>query len=155
MLVEPRAASVSQPEVVTSATSPGIGGKAPSDDPVSETPDGRFPRSLRLLTGRDYQRVMRGGTRVHTANLMLVVSAAPVGHARLGLAVSRRRVRLAHERNRIKRVARETFRLARAELPPLDIVVLAKPGADELPIEELHRQMRHALKKASRKCAQS
>ena len=115
----------------------------------------RFPRSARLLTGRDYQRVMRGGVRVHTANLMLVISANPDGAARLGLAVSRRRVRLAHERNRIKRVARETFRLNHHDMPAMDVVVLAKPGADGLPMEDLQRQMRQALKKASRKCDRS
>ncbi|WP_372591338.1 ribonuclease P protein component [Guyparkeria sp.] len=140
---------------MTSATLPEAGAHSRPDDGGSESLDSRFPRSVRLLTGRDYQAVMRGGMRVHTANLMLVVSASPAGHARLGLAVSRRRVRLAHERNRIKRVAREEFRLSRAELAPMDVVVLAKPGADELPMEDLHRQMRHALKKASRKCAQS
>jgi len=108
-----------------------------------------------MLTGRDYQRVMRGGARVHTANLMLVVATGASDQARLGLAVSRRRVRLAHERNRIKRVARETFRLHRHDMPSMDVVVLAKPGADRLPMEDLQRQMRQALKKASRKCDRS
>lgn len=116
---------------------------------------GRFPRSARLLSGRDYQRVMRGGKRVHTANLMLALRVNPEGEPRLGLAVSRKRVRLAHERNRIKRVAREHFRLERFELPGMDVVVLAKPGADTLSLPELHRQMRQALDKASRKCAAS
>ncbi|MFW6021488.1 MAG: ribonuclease P protein component [Guyparkeria sp.] len=116
---------------------------------------GRFPRSARLLSGRDYQRVMGGGNRVHTANLMLALRPNPGAEPRLGLAVSRKRVRLAHERNRVKRVAREQFRLGRAELPGMDVVVLAKPGVDELPMAELHRQMRQALKKASRKCVAS
>lgn len=115
----------------------------------------RFPRSARLLSGSDYQRVMRGGERVHTANLMLAVKATPGGVARLGLAVSRKRVRHAHERNRIKRLAREHFRLSHAQMPGMDIVVLAKSGADTLPAADLHRQMRQALKKASRKCAPS
>ena len=132
---------------------------APSTVTDAPAPDGvrrlRFPRSARLLTGRDYQRVMRGGTRVHTANLMLVVATGAGEQARLGLAVSRRRVRLAHERNRIKRVARETFRLGRHEMPAMDVVVLAKPGADRLPMEDLQRQMRQALKKATRKCVPS
>ncbi len=116
---------------------------------------GRFPRSSRLLSGRDYQRVMRGGNRVHTANLMLALCANPGGEPRLGLAVSRKRVRLAHERNRVKRVAREHFRLSRVELPGMDVVVLAKSGVDELSMSDLHRQMRQALNKASRKCAAS
>jgi ribonuclease P protein component len=132
---------------------------APSTVTETPVPDGarrlRFPRSARLLTGRDYQRVMRGGARVHTANLMLVVASGVGTQARLGLAVSRRRVRLAHERNRIKRVARETFRLNHHDMPAMDVVVLAKPGADGLPMEDLQRQMSQALRKASRKCVRS
>ncbi|MFN2381912.1 MAG: ribonuclease P protein component [Guyparkeria sp.] len=116
---------------------------------------GRFPRSARLLSGRDYQRAMRDGGRVHTANLMLALFANPGGEPRLGLAVSRKRVRRAHERNRVKRVAREHFRLARADLPGMDVVVLAKSGVEGLSMPDLHRQMRQALNKASRKCAVS
>ncbi|HER35527.1 MAG: ribonuclease P protein component [Halothiobacillaceae bacterium] len=118
-------------------------------------PGGRFPRAVRLLTANDYQGVMRGRERVHTPHLMLALRCQALGPARLGLAVSRKRVRLAHERNRIKRVAREQFRLALAELPGMDIVVLAKPGADGLSLSELHGQMKLALTKASRKCAVS
>ncbi|MCL7744962.1 ribonuclease P protein component [Guyparkeria hydrothermalis] len=128
--------------------------RAEHAEPVAPV-GGRFPRAARLLTGRDYQRVMRGRDRVHTANLMLALHCNPDGEPRLGLAVSRKRVRLAHERNRVKRIAREEFRLARAELPGMDIVVLAKPGVDDLSLPDLHRQMRQALKKASRKCAAS
>ena len=128
--------------------------RADDNEPVADF-GGRFPRAVRLLTGRDYQRVMRGRDRVHTANLMLALHCNPEGDPRLGLAVSRKRVRLAHERNRVKRVAREQFRLSRADLPGMDIVVLAKPGVDELSLPELHRQMRQALNKASRKCAAS
>ncbi|GAB4168531.1 MAG: hypothetical protein Kow0020_01920 [Wenzhouxiangellaceae bacterium] len=54
---------------------------------------------------------------------------APNQGARLGLAVSRRAVRRAHDRNRIKRHARESFRLHRHRLPPGDYVVTAHPAA--------------------------
>ncbi len=52
-----------------------------------------------------------------------------LGHARLGLAISRRRVRRATGRNRLKRLVRESFRGASASLPALDVVVIAGPGA--------------------------
>lgn len=43
--------------------------------------------------------------------------------ARLGLVVGKRALPRAHERNRAKRVLRETFRRRRRTLPPMDIVI--------------------------------
>jgi ribonuclease P protein component len=59
------------------------------------------------------------------------VLARPSGgsRARLGLTVSRRVAKRAVDRNKIKRIARESFR-HQAALPPWDFVVLARPGAD-------------------------
>jgi len=49
--------------------------------------------------------------------------------ARLGLAIARRHIASAVRRNTVKRVIRESFRLHRATLGGLDIVVMAKAGA--------------------------
>jgi len=51
-------------------------------------------------------------------------------HARLGIAVARKRVRAASARNRIKRVIREAFRLTKHDLPiGIDLIVLPRnPG---------------------------
>jgi ribonuclease P protein component len=49
--------------------------------------------------------------------------------ARLGLVVGKRALRRAHERNRAKRVLRDTFRRQREALPPMDIVILVTGDA--------------------------
>ena len=59
--------------------------------------------------------------------------------ARLGMAISRKRVPKAVCRNRIKRVARDSFRHHRRELGELDIVVLARPGLARIGNVELRR----------------
>jgi ribonuclease P protein component len=43
--------------------------------------------------------------------------------ARLGLVVGKRALPRAHERNRAKRVLRDTFRRQRVTLPAMDIVI--------------------------------
>ena len=54
------------------------------------------------------------------------------GAARLGLVIAKRQIRRAHERNRIKRLVRESFRqLPARERAALDIIVIARHAAEE------------------------
>ena len=54
------------------------------------------------------------------------------GAARLGLVIAKRQIRRAHERNRIKRLVRESFRqLPVRERAALDIIVIARHAAEE------------------------
>jgi ribonuclease P protein component len=75
--------------------------------------------------------VLKGGRRVQEKLLTLVVlpAAAAPAEARLGLAISARAVPRALARNRIKRLARESFRACRAQLPAADLVLQARAGA--------------------------
>lgn len=45
------------------------------------------------------------------------------------MAIARKKVRRAVDRNRIKRIVRESFRHRRQQLHGLDVVVLARPDA--------------------------
>jgi len=62
----------------------------------------------------------------------VLVRANPGPGARLGMAISRKRIRLAVQRNRVKRIIRESFRQQRSQLPCVDIVVLARDAAGSL-----------------------
>lgn len=51
-----------------------------------------------------------------------------MGHPRMGITVAKKHVKRAHERNRIKRLTRESFRLRQHKLPAMDFVVVVKKG---------------------------
>ena len=57
--------------------------------------------------------------------------------ARLGLAIAKKHVKLAVDRNRIKRVVRESFRHHRQLIKGLDLVVLAKAGTASITNKQL------------------
>jgi ribonuclease P protein component len=59
-----------------------------------------------------------------------------LGHPRLGLAISKKMLARAVDRNRVKRLIRETFRLGATELAGRDFVVMARRGIrPERPVE--------------------
>ena len=102
-----------------------------------------FPRAARLLTARDFARLRICSRRVGTRNLTAEVAMSETGDARMGLAVSRRVSKKAVRRNRIKRIARDSFRHHRALLPALDILVIARGSADLQDNPTLHAEFAH------------
>ncbi len=81
--------------------------------------------------------------------LTLVVLTGRAPQARLGLAISARAVPLATRRNRIKRLARESFRARRAELPAADIVLQARLGAGAADSSELRSTLDRLWRRVS------
>lgn len=59
-------------------------------------------------------------------------------------------MRRAHERNRIKRLARESFRLHQQQLALIDIVVMPKLGIETVSNADLTQQLQLAWRKLNR-----
>jgi ribonuclease P protein component len=66
---------------------------------------------------------------------------------RIGITLAKKRVKHAHDRNRIKRIVRESFRLQRHSFPDIDIVVVGKSGLDKLSNQELFSLLSKLWKK--------
>ena len=67
--------------------------------------------------------------------------------ARLGLAIAKKHVKLAVDRNRIKRVIRESFRHHRQQISGLDLVVLARAGTAPLTNKQLFSSLEYHWKR--------
>lgn len=72
----------------------------------------------------------------------MIVAPGTATHARLGLAVAKRHVPRAVDRNRVKRVVRESFRQRRDKLGAADIVVLARKHTAGMSNRSLSGQLR-------------
>lgn len=94
------------------------------------TPSLRFPPDARLHVSAEFQSVFGEGRRL-SGTYFRLHARLPLegGPTRLGVTVSKRVDKRAVVRNRLRRQARECFRLSRAALPPGDYVLLAKPEA--------------------------
>lgn len=95
--------------------------------PAASAHSQALPSWQRLLNADDYQRVFNGQPwKSSDAYLTLLALVNAHDYARLGLVIMKKRVKHAVQRNRIKRVVRESFRQHKRQLGGLDIVVLAK-----------------------------
>lgn len=100
-----------------------------------------FSRELRLLTPSEYRNVFNGSIRIPSESITILTTQNNKKHPRLGLAISKKNVKLAHQRNLIKRVIRDSFRRHQQSLPNIDIVAISKKGSQELSSAELHQIM--------------
>jgi ribonuclease P protein component len=93
--------------------------------PVSRL--GFAPRQ-RLLKAADFDRVY--ARRLRVSDSCFSINGAPneLGFARLGLSIGAKAVGNSVARNRVKRQVRESFRQIAAAMPPMDLVVGARPG---------------------------
>jgi ribonuclease P protein component len=72
---------------------------------------------------------------------LVLASKNNLGIARLGLAVPKKHVRTAVERNKIKRIIRESFRKNQHLLSGLDIVVVSHGSPKQGPSQKLRNSL--------------
>jgi ribonuclease P protein component len=108
-----------------------------------------FRPAEHLRGSSDFQRVY--SRRRSGSNTWLIVYACENGlpHTRIGFSVSRK-VGPATQRNRLRRLYREAFRLTRHEMPVgLDLVLIPRIS-EEPPLQELTHSLPRLVKQLAR-----
>ena len=110
-----------------------------------------FGREQRLLTPQQFKAVFDSSSnKVPGKNVLLLARENQLEHPRLGLVIGKKSVKLAVERNRIKRQIRESFRHNQDILNGVDIVIVARRGIADLSNIELRQQFDKMLKRLAR-----
>ena len=94
----------------------------------------RLGKAARILSRREFLAVQQRGARLHAGKLVVLALDAGRDRPRIGITVPAK-VANAVIRNRIKRWVREAFRSVAGDLPPVDVVVIARAGAGEIGLD--------------------
>lgn len=110
-----------------------------------------FSRHKRLLIPRQFKAVFDSpGGKIPGKNVLLLARENGLNHPRLGLVIGKKSVKLSVERNRLKRLIRESFRQHQSLLGGWDIVVVARKGFAEAENVEITRQFGKFWKRLQR-----
>lgn len=88
------------------------------------SPRKTFPKSARLLKRSDFR--FRPYQKFFTDRFSFYFKKDGLG--RLGISISKKVLKKASDRNRVKRLLREVYRELRAEIPLVDLHVVGKEG---------------------------
>ena len=112
----------------------------------------RLPKHAKLLNAKDFNRVFDKSVRSRDQYFTVLAKPNDLERPRLGMAISKRRAKLAVTRNRLKRLVRENFRLSQQNCSADYVVLAGAQGA-----RGTNRELKESLEKhwdlLKKKCA--
>lgn len=86
----------------------------------------------RLLSKQDYSAVFdQVDVRISKGPYLLLCRSNQFEHPRLGLVIRKKFLKRAVDRNLLKRLARENFRMRQHYLPNLDVIFMNRGNSDQ------------------------
>ncbi|HTF91251.1 MAG TPA: ribonuclease P protein component [Planctomycetota bacterium] len=124
-------------------------------DPLQSAPKGQatprrldLPRETRVVRASDFERAWKQGSRARGDVLLVVAAANELPLARIGLSVGKKFWKRAVDRNRVRRIFREAFRLTRHDLPPGHDYILVPAARVQPTLVGACRELAHLGPKA-------
>ncbi|MGR9071537.1 MAG: ribonuclease P protein component [Gammaproteobacteria bacterium] len=111
-----------------------------------------FRNSVRLRNPEEYKRVFADPERQSDRYFTILARKNNLDYPRLGLAIAKKNIKRAVGRNLIKRIIRESFRLRQHEIGNLDVVVMARNGADSATPSMLRQSLDKIWLRLEKRC---
>lgn len=110
-----------------------------------------LPKQAKLLKAADYNHVFDQSVRSSDRYFTVLARPNDLLRPRLGMAFTKKRVKLAVARNRLKRITRESFRLTK-DIYNADYVVLAGAQCAKANNQQLFLSLEKHWQQLKKKC---
>lgn len=107
----------------------------------------RFTKQAKIVKTDDFSSVFNFRKRISHQHLVLRYRVNDTNVARLGLIVSKKTAKLAVQRNYMRRVMRELFRLNQHHLPTVDLIVQIQKAFDKSEFAQIKIEFQKLIKK--------
>jgi ribonuclease P protein component len=138
-----------------SQTPPSEGPQAPDSQALLSF---RLPKEARIAKRSEFQKVYEHGTRFEGRFMTVFILPGEQPIHRLGVTATKKAIGTkAHDRNRAKRLLRESFRLSRRELDDVDTkydwVLNARRSLLKVRVDKPLAEFRQIVEKVRKECA--
>ena len=104
-------------------------------------------KEYRVKKSQDFDNIIRKKQSFANRQFVIYYQENKLDYMRLGISVSKK-LGKAHERNRLKRYVRESFKTRKDFLKNYDIIIIVRPAAKGLSFLEFGSSIDHVLKKS-------
>lgn len=104
-------------------------------------------KEYRVKRSQDFDNIIRKKQSFANRQFVIYYQENKLDHMRLGISVSKK-LGKAHERNRLKRYVRESFKTRKDFLKNYDIIIIVRPAAKGLSFLEFGSSIDHVLKRS-------
>lgn len=104
-------------------------------------------KEYRVKKSQDFDNIIRKKQSFANRQFVIYYQQNKLDHMRLGISVSKK-LGKAHERNRLKRYVRESFKTRKDFLKNYDIIIIVRPAAKGLSFLEFGSSIDHVLKRS-------
>lgn len=121
-----------------------------SQPPHHDLSNHTFSKSVRIRLPKEFQFVFAKAKKFSNRHWTFIVRPNHLPYPRLGLAIAKKQLLRAVWRNRVKRLARESFRQHKKALKGYDIVVLGRKNMQEVDSAVLTQSFLHLVRQIKR-----
>jgi ribonuclease P protein component len=113
-----------------------------------------LPKKNKLLNKKEFSWVFEKATfKASNRHCLILARESQIDQSRVGLVIAKKHIKRAVQRNRVKRIIRESFRYNQHQLIKIDAIVLSRNGMADLDNPAIYRMLDQLWQKIQNKAS--